>query len=88
MKGKEINGKRKRPLSELLEETKKNSKYIRDQGYNLVEMWECQWRRLKWTVTVQQFPNSKFRLPLDHHKYLTQDQILTAIRDESLFGVV
>lgn len=28
MKGKEINGKRKRPLSELLEETKKNSKYI------------------------------------------------------------
>lgn len=51
-------------------------------------MWECQWRRLKWTLTVQQIPNSKFRLPLDQHKYLTQDQILTAIRDESLFGVV
>ena len=46
-KGKEINEKRKKPMAELREETTANSKYIRDQGYNLVEMWECQWRRMK-----------------------------------------
>ena len=46
-KGKEINEKRKKPMVELREETTTNSKYIRDQGYNLVEMWECQWRRMK-----------------------------------------
>ncbi|CAH3104137.1 unnamed protein product [Porites lobata] len=51
-KGKEINEKRKKPMAELREETTANSKYIRDQGYNLVEMWECQWRRMK-KLTLQ-----------------------------------
>ena len=37
---------------------------------------------------VQHFLNSKFRRPLDHHKTLTEAQILDAIRSESLFGVV
>ena len=88
-KGKEINEKRKRPMKQLLKETKANSKYIRDQGYELVEMWECDWRRLKKTSSqVQQFLNTKFRRPLDHHKTLTEVQILSAIRSESLFGVV
>ena len=52
-------------------------------------MWECQWCRIKKTnPQVQQFLNSKFNRLLDHHKTLTQDQILSAIRNESLFGVV
>ena len=88
-KGKEMNEKRKRPMAELREETKETSKYIKDQGYHLVEIYECQWRRIKKTNSqVQQFLNSKFNRPLDHHKTLTQDQILSAIRSESLFGVV
>ena len=88
-KGKEMNEKRKRPMAELREETKETSKYIKDQGYHLVEIYECQWRRIKKTNSqVQQFLNSKFNRPLDHHKTLTQDQILSAIRNESLFGVV
>ena len=37
-KGKEINAKRKKPMAELREETTANSKYIRDQGYNLVDV--------------------------------------------------
>ncbi|CAH3044868.1 unnamed protein product [Porites lobata] len=76
-------------MAELREETKEISKYIKDQGYHLVEIYECQWRRIKKTNSqVQQFLNSKFNRPLDHHKTLTQDQILSAIRSESLFGVV
>ena len=86
--GKEMNEKRKKPMVELLKETKDISKYIKDQGYKLIEMWECQWRRLKRTPAVQQFLNTKFRRPLDHHKNLSEDQILTAIRNESLFSVV
>ena len=88
-KGKEMNEKRKKPMKELLKQTKANSKYIRDQGYNLVEMWECEWCRLKKTSSqVQQFIDSKFRRPQDHHKTLTEVEILSAIRNESLFGVV
>ena len=88
-KEKEINEKRKKPMAELREETTANSKYVRDQGYNLVEMWECQWRRMKKTNSaVQYFMNRKFHRPLDHHQTLDQNQIIKAIRDESLFGVV
>ena len=75
-KGKEMNEKRKRPMAELREETKETSKYIKDQGYHLVQIYECQWRRIKKTNSqVQQFLNSKFNRPLDHHKTLTKDQI-------------
>ena len=88
-KGKEMNEVRKRPMTELLKETKETSKYIKEQGYHLVEIYECQWRRMKKINSqVQQFLNSKFNRPLDQHKTLTQDQILRAIRNESLFGVV
>ena len=87
-KGKEYNEKRKKPMDELREETRRNSKYIKDQGFNIVEMWECQWRRLKRSPAVQQFLNSKFRRPLDHHKNLSENQILTAIKNRSFFGVV
>ena len=76
-------------MAELREETKETSTYIKDQGYHLVEIYECQWRRIKKTNSqVQQFLNSKFNRPLDHHKTLTQDQILSAIRSESFFRVV
>ena len=36
-------------MAELLEETKATSKYIREQGYHLVEVYERQWRRIKKT---------------------------------------
>ena len=87
--GNEMNEKRKRPMKELLAETKANSKYIKEQGYQLIEVFECQWRRLKKTNSqVQHFLSTKFQRPLDHHETLTNDQILKAICDESLFGVV
>ena len=76
-------------MAELREENEETSKYIKDQGYHLVQIYECQWRRIQKTNSqVQQFLNSKFNRPLDHHKTLTQDQILSSIRNESLFGVV
>ena len=76
-------------MTELLKEMKETSNYIKDQGYHLVEIYECQWCQIKKINSqVQQFLNSKYNCPLDHHKTLTQDQILSAIRNESLFGVV
>ncbi len=33
-------------MKELLEEMQKNSQYIRKQGFNLVECWECEWRAM------------------------------------------
>ena len=40
-RGKEFNDKRKKPMAELLEETKANTEYIRSKGYRVLERWEC-----------------------------------------------
>jgi G:T-mismatch repair DNA endonuclease (very short patch repair protein) len=45
--GKEVNEKRDKPMKKLIEETQRNSGYIRRQGFNLVECWECEWREMK-----------------------------------------
>ena len=41
--------KRKKPMAELLEETRANTEYIRSKGYDVVERWECEWRNMKKT---------------------------------------
>ena len=47
--GKEFNEKPQKPMAELLEETRANTEYIRSKGYNVVEMYECEWRQTKIT---------------------------------------
>ena len=34
---------RKRPMAELQKKPRALSQKIKDKGYNLVGMWECQW---------------------------------------------
>ncbi|KXJ16371.1 hypothetical protein AC249_AIPGENE6507 [Exaiptasia diaphana] len=76
-------------MRELKEETEANSKYIRNEGYNLVEMKECEWRRMKRTdPEIQRFLENKFNRPLDHRRTLTTNEIVNAVKDGSLFGVV
>jgi hypothetical protein len=36
-------GKRFMSLDDLYQHTQDKIQYIKDQGYNVVEMWECQW---------------------------------------------
>ncbi|KAL9961203.1 hypothetical protein ACROYT_G030104 [Oculina patagonica] len=87
--GKEFNEKRKKAMSELREETEANSKYIEEQGYNLVQIWECQWLKMTRTsLAIHQFLQSKFHRPLDSYVNPSQKQILSAIRKNYLFGVV
>jgi len=86
---KDYNDTRKKPMVELREETEKNSQYIQDEGYHLVEMWECEWRRLKRTNrSIRNFLTHEFQRPLDSYSNLTSEQILTGVLNGSLFGVV
>ena len=76
-------------MTELLEETSKTSKYINDQGFNLVEIWPFHWPQLeKKKPSGQKLIEHKFQHPFDNHKNLTESQILAAIRNKSLFVVV
>lgn len=86
---KEYNATRKRTMLDLREETAENSNYIREQGYSVIEMWECEWKRMKKTnPLLRRFLNSEFKRPLDYHQSLTESQILDSVLDETLFGVV
>jgi len=42
--GETINTVNKEKMEDLLEKTTERSKQIKDGGYNLVEIWECEWK--------------------------------------------
>jgi hypothetical protein len=50
--------------------------YIKDQGYDVVEMWECQWRAsIKKDPELSSFIENRKR-PCDGLITMTEDQIL------------
>ena len=73
-------------LSDLYQRTRDKIQYIKDQGYNVVEMWECQWlASIKRDPELSRFIKSRKR---DGLVTMTEDQILTAVMDEKLFGAL
>ena len=59
-------------MKELLEETWRNSSYIRKQNFNPVECWECEWRDMKKTnKDLERFVATRLRRPLDKVKTMT-----------------
>ena len=88
-RGKEVNEKRNKPMTELLEETRANTEYIRSKGYRVVEMWECEWRRIKrGNRELQRFIATEVRRTLDTIKIMSPERILSEVRNERLFGCV
>ena len=76
-------------LREATEETEANAKYIEDQGYKLLQIWECQWLKLTRTnLAIHQFLESKFHRSLDSYATVSQKQILSAITKNYLFGIL
>ena len=88
-RGKEFNEKRKKPMAELLEETRANTEYIRSKGYRVVELYECEWRQLKRTNReLQRFIATEVRRTLDKVDVMSTERILSEVRNERLFGCV
>ena len=86
-KGVTKNEKNGKKMEQLRAETQKNSAYIRQCGYNLVELWECDWQQKKQQPGVRQFVR-KFRRPLDYKRTMTEEQVIAAVREGSLFGMM
>ena len=76
-------------MAELRQETEENSQYIREKGFNLVEIYECQWRWMKRSnPEIQHFLTSELHRPQDKQKTLNKGQIIQAVKEGSLFGCV
>ena len=59
--------------------------YIKEKGYNIVEMWECEWWNLyKTTTCVQEHLRESF----PYKRPLKEEDLLEQIRSGKLFGFV
>ena len=79
----EINAVNGKTMGVLLTETKKHTQYLR-RHVKVVEMWECEWKEVRNESDVKTFltPSSRPRWTM------TQQQILSAVVDGTLFGMV
>ena len=56
--GLDINSDNGKKMSDLREETKSNTEYLRHFTTNVVEMWKCQWKKLKLNSEGKEFLKS------------------------------
>ena len=57
-----MNEKRNKSMVDLLEETREKTKYLRQLGVSVVEMWECEWKAQKKQLKeVKHFLDNKHR---------------------------
>ena len=75
-------------MAELLSETREISDYIKACGYNLVEMWECKYRRKRTEdENLKQFLDT-YRRPLHDKSKMTEKEIMEAVMSGKLYGLV
>ena len=79
----ETNSMNGKTMATLLEKTRCNTAYLR-RHVKVVEMWECEWKEVRNESDVKTFltPSSRPRWTM------TQQQILAAVVDGTLFGMV
>lgn len=86
-RGKELNGKRDKPIAEIREETRANTDYIRSKGYLVLGRWKCQWHDMKKTNReLQRFIATEVRRSQDQVKIMSPERILSEVRNEHFFG--
>ena len=73
--GKDYNELRKAPMATLRKNTSEITDYLRNLGYKVVEMWECDWKKMR-------------RTPFLKHNSMTEEEILKRVQTRELFGTV
>ena len=81
----EINAVNGKTMGVLLAETKKHTEYLR-RHVKVVEMWECAWKGKRIESDTKQFIDAEF--PSRSTRRMTQQQIIAAVVDGTLFGMV
>ena len=75
-------------MAELRKRTLENTKYIQDLGYTLVRITECVWLDMrKKSLEITQFTKT-LDYPTEQLKCMSEKQILNAILDNKMFGLV
>ena len=79
----ETNPKNNKTMATFLADTKKHTTYLR-RHVKVVEMWECEWKEIRKEPDVK-----SFLAPARRQKWnMTQNEILAAVIDGTLFGMI
>ena len=71
-------------LNSKLKHTKKIEEYIKDCGYSLVTIWECEWKEYKRTHNIQ----NRYTYPTESVYRMTESELLERIKHGLIFGAV
>ena len=71
-------------MNKKFKHTEKISQYIRDSGFRLIEMWECEYIRFRRKNTI----TNRYVYPLENRYRLSETEILDAIKENKIFGAV
>ena len=80
-----INAVNKKTMGELLENTRRNTAYLR-RYVKVVEMWECEWKKKRIESDTKRFIDAEF--PRRPKWKMTQQQTIAAVVDGTLFGML
>ena len=69
------------------EHTRKIGDYIREAGFSVVEMWECEWRQYKRANGVNAVHNP-YKYPKEDQYRMSELDILEYIKNDEMFGAV
>ena len=72
-------GNKKREMDQM------RKQYIKEKGYNVVEMWECEWWNLYKTTTCDK---ENLRESFPYKRPLREETLLEQIKSGKLFGYV
>ena len=80
-------------MDELLRQTRKTRTddracYIRNQGYTIVEMWECQLKKLSYVTPELDDCDIIPPFTRKHPSKVNEAQILKAVKENQLFGAI
>jgi hypothetical protein len=75
------------PMEVLFERTGQKVQYLEEQGFKVVQMWECEYRELRKTKELQAFL-ATYEQQLDVRTRLTFPELLNEIESGNIFGVV
>ena len=58
--------------------------YIKEKGYKVEEMWECEW----WEIQINDKIKNHLKTHYPYKRPLSTDSLLAKVKDGSLFGYV
>ena len=76
--------RRWKTMNEKRQHTEDINLYLKDEGYNVVEIWSCEWRAQRKTISY----TNKYLYPTESKFRMTEKQILQNIMDGKIFGAI